>query len=83
MAVAGVGQQSALVCEGVHAHVDIQAFQGSFDNNIKGSEEKVVSFFCLSSITQSTCVFQLCVVYQFEIGYHKQFTHEFNILKKK
>lgn len=33
----GAGQQSALVCEGVHARVDIYAFRGSFNNGIKGS----------------------------------------------
>lgn len=33
----GAGQQSALVCEGVHARVDIYAFRGSFNNSIRGS----------------------------------------------
>lgn len=28
------GQQSALVCEGVHAQVDIYAFQRCFNNNL-------------------------------------------------
>ncbi len=51
----GAGQQSALVCEGVHAQVDIYAFQGSFNNNIKGSMKKpCFLFLCLSSRTQST-----------------------------
>ena len=36
----GAGLQSALVCEGVHAQVDIYAFQGSFNINIKGSMKK-------------------------------------------
>lgn len=49
----GARQQSALICEGVHAQVDIYAFQGSFNNNIKGSMKKPVSFLCLSSRTQS------------------------------
>lgn len=51
----GAGQKSALICEGVHAQVDIYAFQGSFNNNIKGSMKKPrLRFLCLSSRTQST-----------------------------
>lgn len=51
----GAGQQSALVCEGVHAQVDIYAFQGSFNNNIKGSMKKPCFLsLCFSSRTLST-----------------------------
>lgn len=52
----GAWQRSALVCEGVHAQVDIYAFQGSFNNNIKGSMKKprLLFFLYLSSRTQST-----------------------------
>ena len=52
----GAGQQSAAVCEGVHAQVDIYAFQGGFNNNIKGSVEephRPAFCVCLSSRTQS------------------------------
>lgn len=50
------GRRSALVCEGVHIQVDIYAFQGSFNNNIKGSVKKPLLFCaCLpASRTQAT-----------------------------
>lgn len=54
------GQQSSLVCEGVHVQVDIYAFQGGFNNNIEGSVKKPCLFLRWSSTqkTQATQNFQ-------------------------